>query len=225
MSAAPPDGLFVTLEGPEGAGKSSVMPGLVARLEAAGRHVLTTREPGGTPAGERIRALLLDPASGDLLPRTEALLFSAARAELVEQVLRPALEAGAVVLCDRYADSTLAYQGHGRGLPLDRLRALAALSTAGLTPDLTLLLDLPVEQGLARRRSDPAALDRLDAADRAFHERVRRGYLELAGEDEGGRWRVIDAAGPLASVLEAAWQALAERLAPRPALAGRRLDR
>ena len=186
-------GSFITFEGPEGSGKSTQVARLAARLESQAIPVTVTREPGGTPAGERIRAVLLDPDIDSLRPETEALLFSAARTELVATVVRPALDAGRVVLCDRYADATLAYQGYGRGVPLPWLRQLNRTATSGVSPDLTVLLDLPVEEGLDRRRND-GDWNRIDAADLVFHQRVRDGYLELASM-EPERWCVVPAGG------------------------------
>ncbi len=209
----PVGGCLITFEGGEGAGKSTVIPTLRARLEATGREVVVTREPGGTPLGERIRGLLLDPAGDAPGPEAEALLFCAARSELVRRVLRPALERGAVVLCDRYADSTLAYQGYGRGLPLERLHALNAVATGGLRPHLTLLLDLSVAEGMARRRDDVGDLDRLDSEARSFHERVHAGFLALASA-EPERWTVLDATRTPATVAEDAWTAALASLGP-----------
>lgn len=189
-------GRFITLEGPEGAGKTVLAKRLVAELERRGRVVLSTREPGGTRLGERLRAILLEHVSDAkpavIDPRADALLFNAARAQLVAEVIRPALERGEVVVCARFADSTLAYQGYGAGLPIPELRALAAIATGGLTPDLTILLDVPPEVGL--RRKTGASRNRFESAfDLAFHERVRSGFLELA-RDEPGRFRLIDSA-------------------------------
>jgi dTMP kinase len=204
-------GLFVSLEGGEGAGKSTVLADLHERLSAAGHAVLLTREPGGTPLGERLRRALLDTAGEAPVPEAEALLFCAARAHLVNTVLRPALARGTVVLCDRYADSTLAYQGYGRGLPLAQLRTLNALATGGLRPDLTLLLDLPVAEGMARRRGDSADMDRLDHEVADFHERVRAGFRDLASL-EPERWVILDARRKPSEVAAAAWAAVAEHL-------------
>jgi dTMP kinase len=206
----PGRGLFVSLEGPEGGGKSTHLEHLAGRLRAAGHAPLITREPGGTAVGEGIRALLLDPAGGPLRPATEALLFCAARAELVTQVIRPALAAGQVVLCDRFADSTRAYQGYGRNLDRAQLEAMIRLATGGLEPDLVLLLDLPVAMGLDRRQRE-GEWNRLDAAGLAFHERVRTGFLSLAAADPA-RWRVIDASQPVATVAQAVWAAVAPEL-------------
>ncbi|MPY67339.1 dTMP kinase [Deinococcus sp. SDU3-2] len=202
--------LFLTFEGPEGAGKSTQLRRLAVRLEAAGVAHTVTREPGGTGLGTRVREVLLDPAL-DMDPLPEFLLYSASRAQLVREVLRPALSRGEVVLCDRYADSSLAYQGAGRGLESGLLRAVTAEVTGGLTPDLTVLLDLDPALGLHRaaQRGQP---DRLEQADLAFHERVRRGFLDLA-RHEPERFLVLDAARGEAELSEAIWQAVGERLA------------
>lgn len=189
-----PRGRFITVEGPDGSGKTSQAERLRAALDAAGVAVLLSREPGGTPAGEVIRELLLsaDPVAVPLGARTDVLLFNAARAQHVDQVIRPALEAGTTVLVARYADSTLAYQGYGSGQPVEELRAIGRFATDGLRPDLTILLDVPVEAGLARKSAEENL--RFEAAfDLGFHERVRRGFLALAAE-EPDRWAVIDAA-------------------------------
>jgi dTMP kinase len=212
-----PLGRFITLEGPEGAGKTSQARAIGAVLEKAGIPVTITREPGGTPLGERIRDLLL--ASGEspaaILPVADALLFNAARAQLVAEVIRPSLARGAVVVCARFADSTVAYQGYGGGLPIDDLRAIERMATGGLSPDLTLLLDLPIETGLARKKANE--LTRFEAGfDAAFHRRVRDGFLELARQ-EPARFIVIDASPPAEEVFEAIRAALAHRI---PELAG-----
>lgn len=186
--------MFISLEGPEGSGKSSQIPALAQYLEAQGYRVLCTREPGGTSIGDQIRAVLTSMDNPELLPRTEILLFLAARAQLVAQVIRPALREGKIVLCDRYGDSTLAYQGYGHGLDLNILRAMLNFATEGLKPDLTLLLDLDIKTGLARKKSIDE-WNRLDAYEVSFHERVRSGYLQLA-EDEPTRWRRVDASMP-----------------------------
>jgi dTMP kinase len=197
MSDAPAEqarrGLFITLEGPDGSGKTSQAARLGAALEAEGRDVVLLREPGGTALGERLRELLLHREDMPIDPLADALLFNAARAQLVAEVIRPALDAGRTVLCARFADSTLAYQGYGAGVDLDRLKALQAIATAGMRPDLTILLDVPAETGLNRKRRGRAALTRFESrADLAFHRRVRDGFLRLA-RAEPERWRVIDA--------------------------------
>lgn len=182
-------GVFLTFEGPEGAGKTTQISRLAEALVARGRDVTRTREPGGDPFGERVRALLLD-RDASPTPVAELLLFAAARAQNVKCVVRPALEAGHVVLCDRFTDSTLAYQGYGRGLPMDSLRAVNSVATEGLVPRKTFLLDLPPSVGLARQ--SPDAQDRLDRETLDFHERVRAGFLAVAA-DEPARFVVLDA--------------------------------
>ena len=190
-------GLFITLEGGEGAGKTTSIAFVRAFLEQAGRKVLVTREPGGTPLGEKIRALLLE-GREDMHADTELLLMFAARAEHVARVVQPALAAGTDVVCDRFTDATYAYQGGGRGVAATRIAALEEWVQQGLRPDLTLLLDIPVEQGLARagQRSAP---DRFEREARAFFERVREAYLAIAAR-EPQRVKVIDASKDLAQV-------------------------
>lgn len=203
-------GLFITLEGGEGAGKSLQAEALTQRLEAHGRTVVSTREPGGTPLGERLRDIVLglaeDDAGGALDPLSEALLFMAARAQLVTSVIAPALERGAVVVCDRFADSTRAYQAFGRGLDLAVIDQLNAVATRGCSPDLTVLLDLPVEEGLTRTGAAGQA-DRFGREKHDFHERVRQGYRSLAAK-EPERWLVVDATQPPAAVTDAIWRRL-----------------
>ncbi|HEY9721044.1 MAG TPA: dTMP kinase [Oscillatoriaceae cyanobacterium] len=184
-------GLFITLEGPEGAGKSSQLGPLCDWLESQGREVVCTRNPGGTAIGKQIRQLLLDPANAGLVPTAELMLYAADRAQHVAEVVRPALEAGSVVLCDRFGDSTLAYQGYGRGLDLETIRALNAMATGGLSPDLTLLLDLDPTIGLARIAATRES-DRLEQAAIDFHYRLRDGYRALAAA-EPQRFVVVDA--------------------------------
>ena len=202
--------MFITLEGPEGSGKSSQIPALAQYLEAQGYRVLCTREPGGTSIGDQIRAVLTSMDNPELLPRTEILLFLAARAQLVAQVIRPALREGKVVLCDRYGDSTLAYQGYGHGLDLNSLRAMLNFATEGLKPDLTLLMDLDIKTGLARKKSIDE-WNRLDAYEVSFHERVRAGYLQLA-EEEPERWQRMDASKPKDEVQTMLRQIVLQRL-------------
>lgn len=210
-------GVFITLEGPDGSGKTVQAERLRAAVEATGRPVLLVREPGGTPAGERIRAILMDrdESSLDLTQRADALLFMAARAQLVETVIRPALARGLVVISDRYLDSTLAYQGCGGELGLEPLIPVGRFATGGLRPDLTLLFDVPVDVGIARK-SD-AETTRFEAHfDRAYHERVRNGYLSMAAA-EPDRWVVVDATAPENDVQDAARReliAFLERVAP-----------
>jgi dTMP kinase len=185
-------GLFITLEGPEGSGKSTHASRLAEYLRSKGRDVLLTREPGGTSIGDQIRAILNDHANAAMQPRAEILLFCASRAQLIHQMIRPHLARGGTVVCDRYADSTLAYQGFGRGLDLAALKSISDFATQRLTPDITLLLDLPVEIGLARRRRSESDWNRLDALEVDFHRRVRQGYLALARRSPK-RWIRVDA--------------------------------
>jgi dTMP kinase len=196
-------GFFITFEGIEGSGKSTQVRTLGQHLEIRGYRVLTTREPGGCPIADAIRAILLDPANRGLRPRAELLLYAAARAQHVEQVIRPALAAGTVVLCDRFADATTAYQGGGRKLDSGLVAQLNTIATASLTPDLTLLLDCPVELGLprARQRNQQDFLhdeERFELEELDFHQRVRTAYLALAACET--RFRVIDATGPVDQV-------------------------
>ncbi|MEO6834924.1 MAG: dTMP kinase [Candidatus Tumulicola sp.] len=200
-------GAFVTVEGIEGSGKSTLLAGLAARLHSDGGDLLVTREPGGTPVGDAIRAIFLDRSIAIGAP-TEALLINAARAQHVADVIRPALARGALVLCDRYVDSTLAYQGYGRGLDLAYLRELCDAATGGLDANVTLLVDVPVDVSRARTQSRDRAVDRLESEDDAFHERVRRGYLELA---RSPRHSALDGTLPPAEVLERALHVLRER--------------
>lgn len=192
-------GRFITFEGPEGSGKSTQATLLRDRLLQRGVRSVCTREPGGTALGEAVRRILqFDDAGESPCPRAELLLFAAARAQLTERLIRPALQRGDWVLCDRFFDSTTVYQGAGRGLPIDEITQLNRMATGGLVPDITLLLDLDVETGLqrvARRGCESAVADRFELEHRAFHERVRRGYLELA-RSEPNRFRVVDASRP-----------------------------
>jgi len=173
--------LFVTFEGIEGSGKSTHLRALAGALRASGRDVVETREPGGSPAGAPIRRLLLGPEAPPLVPLAELLLYCADRAQHVAEVIRPALGAGRAVLCDRFSDSTLAYQGYGRGLDMDVVRALDARARDGVTPGLTLLFDCPVKVGLERARARSAAGDRFEREAVAFHERVREGFTRSRG--------------------------------------------
>jgi dTMP kinase len=183
--------MFITLEGPDGGGKSTQAALLAEFLRQQGCSVLATREPGGTPIGDQVRAVLSNLENTAMHPRTEILLFQASRAQHVEQLIRPHLERGGIVVCDRYADSTLAYQGYGHQVDLARLRAIVDFATGGLKPNLTLLLDIDVEEGL-QRRTKSGEWNRLDAYALAFHRRVRQGYFELARK-EPGRWVTVDA--------------------------------
>ncbi|MCS6963966.1 dTMP kinase [Thermoflexus sp.] len=205
------NGLLITFEGPEGSGKTTMARWLSDFLRQKGYRVLFTREPGGTPVGEAIRELLHAHEHADMTARTEALLFCAARAQLVERVIRPFLAEGGIVVSDRYADSTLAYQGYGRGLDLEDLQHLNRFATGGLRPDLTFLLDIEVEQGLARRRVSGDAWTRLDALELSFHQRVREGYRRMATA-EPDRWVIIDASQPMGAVQSAILDHLRQRL-------------
>ena len=184
--------MFITLEGPEGSGKTSHIPYLVEYLREKGHTVFPTREPGGTSISEQIREILHDLKNAEMHPRTETLLYQAARAQIVEQVIRPRLAAGEIVLSDRYYDSTIAYQGYGHQQNLDEVRALVKYATVGLSPDLTVLLDLDVEIGLKRKTQNGMEWNRLDAYTVEFHQRVRKGYLEMV-RAEPKRWIVVDA--------------------------------
>lgn len=206
--------MFITFEGVEGCGKTTQARLLAERLHGRGVPNRVTREPGGAAISEQIRALILDTRNEDMEPLTEALLYEAARAQFVAHIVNPALAAGDVVICDRFTDSTLAYQGHGRGLPLPLLETLNGIATGDLRPDLTVLLDLPVSLGLQRRRQG-GDWNRMDGAGRDFHERVAAGYAGLAARNEGGRWRVIDATGEILAVEAAVWAAVEPHL-PHP---------
>ena len=202
--------MFITLEGPEGSGKSTQIKRLAKRLEAMGYPVITTREPGGTPISDQIRHVLVRMENKELHPRTEILLFLAARAQLVEQLIKPALQDGKIILCDRYGDSTLAYQGYGHGLDLEKLRQMLDFATDHLKPDLTILLDLDVKTGLMRKKAEDE-WNRLDAYEVLFHERVRQGYLQLARE-EPERWRIVDASQGIDAVQEDLFQIILDAI-------------
>jgi len=202
--------MFITLEGPEGSGKTSQMPRLAKFLRSKGYEVITTREPGGTPISDQVRDILISMKNTGMEPRTEILLFLAARAQLVEELIKPALQSGKIVLCDRYGDSTLAYQGYGHKLDLDTLKRMLAFATDGLKPDLTIYLDLDVETGL-QRKIKKDEWNRLDAYEVAFHQRVRNGYHQLLAE-EPQRWVLIDASQSLADVQKQMRTIVMERL-------------
>lgn len=206
--------MFITLEGPDGSGKSMQIGGLAEFIRSQGFEVITTREPGGTAIGDQIREVIMRMDNKAMNPRTEILLFCAARAQIVAEVIRPNLEKGVVVLSDRYADSTLAYQGYGHGIDLDILRRILSFVTGGLTPDLTMLLDVDVEKGLSRRHSGGGEWNRLDDYELAFHQRVRNGYLELAAA-EPKRWKLIDAGTPPQQVQSALREAVLSILKPK----------
>jgi dTMP kinase len=201
------EGRFIVFEGPEGAGKSTQIRRLGGLLERLGHEVIVTREPGGTPVGDAIRGVLLGTGDYAMLPQTEAFLLSAGRAQHVHDVIRPALDRGAIVLCDRFADSSLAYQGGGHGMDVDDLRCLERIAVGATEPDMRILLDLPIEEGLARRHRDAGTVNRIDRADAAFHQRVRDTYLSLARSNPAG-WTVINAAQPPDAVLADICQAI-----------------
>lgn len=203
-------GTFITLEGPDGSGKTGQAEALGGFLRERGHDVLLTREPGGTSIGDQIRAVLTSLENKTMLPQAEFLLFSASRAQLVEEVIRPNLQAGRWVLSDRFLDSSLAYQGFGHRLDLETLWTITRFATGGLTPDLTLLLDLPADVGL-QRREEGGSWNRLDAYDLAFHRRVRAGYLKLA-EADPGRWAVIDANRTFEAIQREIQEIVTERL-------------
>ncbi|HET7831245.1 MAG TPA: dTMP kinase [Candidatus Limnocylindrales bacterium] len=201
-----PRGVFITLEGPDGSGKSSLLRSLSAWLEAAGCDVVATREPGSTPLGEQIRKLVLDTEPKiDRTGRADALLFAASRAQHVDEVIRPALARGAIVVCDRYADSSMAYQGAGSGVPMDELSAVQRFATGGLVPDLTILLDLPVDAGLARKSAEVTRFEAYHDTD--YHQRVRDAFLAFAAA-EPDRYAIVDATRDEAGVLAASVAAL-----------------
>lgn len=207
-------GLFVTVEGGEGVGKSTQARRIAEAFRGAGRAVVETREPGGTALGDRVRALLLDPAS-EMSARTEAVLYEASRSELVGEVIAPALARGDVVVCDRFFDSTTAYQAYGRGLDLAEVRALNLIATAGLVPDVTVLLTLEAGESLARATRDGA--DRIERESLEFHRRVHDGFLAIAA-DEPARFVVVNAIGGPDEVANAVWSALSAHPAVRRAL-------
>ena len=209
-------GTFVTFEGIEGSGKSTQIVLLANTLKTSGLHVVLTREPGGTPIGDQVRKILLDPANSGLDPSAELLLYAASRAQHLHEVIVPALEQGAIVLCDRFSDATLAYQGYGRGLDIEKIRALDRLVTAVMRPDLTVLFDIDAASGLARARGRNssrglAAEARFENEELVFHERVRQGYLTLARQ-EPDRIRMVDASPQPEDVQRSVWSVVAERL-------------
>lgn len=203
--------VFITFEGPDGSGKSTQIQLISDYLKQSGYHIYLTREPGGTSVGDQIRQVLHDVHNTEMTARAEILLYSASRAQLVEQEILPRLKQGHVVLCDRYADSTYAYQGYGRGLNFDNLRMITRFATQSLKPDLTIYLDLPVEEGLQRKEKANSAgrgeWNRMDRLKVDFHRRVRAGYLEMA-QAEPERWLVVNA---MASV-EGIYQTICQRL-------------
>jgi dTMP kinase len=202
---------FLSFEGIDGCGKSTVLGELAGWLEANAVRLLKTREPGGTQLGERVREVLLDPSFRTMNEQAEVLLYSASRAQLVQEVIQPALSMGIWVLADRYIDATLAYQGFGRGLALGPLRQLQDWTTGGLWPDLTILLDCDIGVASSRMKSRNEGGDRMEQESRLFHQRVREGYLELA-RSAPGRFVVVDAKGTLQEVIEQSRAALVDAL-------------
>lgn len=201
--------MFITFEGPDGSGKSTQIRLLAEFLQTRKRAVMLTREPGGTAISEQIREVLLTKKNQSIAPETEALLFSAARAQIVREIIQPALAAGKIVLCDRYADSTMAYQGFGLGLDRAALAAITRFATGGLVPQLTFYIDVPVDVGIARKQSGET--NRLDDKTLAYHERVRAGFLEMA-RGEPSRWIVVDGAQTVVRVQEKICQKVMEAL-------------
>lgn len=212
-------GYFISVEGPEGSGKSTQIPELAEYLRGLGLDVLTTREPGGTNISDQIRQVILELRNTDMNFRTETLLFQAARAQIVHEVFLPNLKNGVLILCDRFADSTRAYQGFGHGQDIGILNGLINFATEGLEPDLAVLLDVDVTEGLKRRQVSGGEWNRLDAARIEFHERVRTGYLELA-KREPERWLIIDAAKTIKDVEMELRQKIVERLTSEGYLEG-----
>ena len=191
--------MFITLEGPDGSGKTTQVPALAQAIRQAGFDLVVTREPGGTEIGDQVRQVIMDLKNKAMFPESEILLFQASRAQLVREVILPGLEAGRVVLCDRYADSTIAYQGYGHQTDLEHLRQIVEFATGGLKPDLTVYLDIDPETGLKRRLGEGEEWNRLDDYELAFHQRVRQGYLKMMAA-EPQRWVSIDADRPVDQV-------------------------
>jgi len=205
--------MFITFEGPEGSGKTTQIRRLAAWLQEEGYPVLATREPGGTPIGDAVRTILLDKKNTAMTSRAEVLLFSAARAQLVEEIIKPFLEKGGIVLSDRFADSTFAYQGYGRGLNMDDLRRITAFATLGIRPQMTIYLDLPAEVGLRRKMRDAdREWNRMEEEALAYHRRVRDGYLALAAQ-EPERWLLLDGTQAVDRLAEQIRQRVAGALA------------
>ena len=201
--------LFITFEGGEGSGKSVQSRALYRRLSQLAIPVILTHEPGGTPLGKKLGRWLKWAQDTDMSPLTELLLFNASRAQLIDRVIRPNLEEGRIVISDRYADSTTAYQSYGRGLDLEMVKAVNNAATQGLKPDLVVLLDMPVEEGFARKKNKRQ--DRFEQEELAFHQRVREGYLKLAATDPE-RWLVIDASQSKRKIAQIIWQRVSQLL-------------
>jgi dTMP kinase len=206
--------MFITFEGLDFSGKTTQAQLLAEKLKALNRTVHFIREPGGTAISEHIRALLLDKKNLEMAETTEILLFSASRAQLVNEVIAPGLRRGETLICDRYYDSTTAYQGYGRGIDLRAVHAINKLATAGINPDLTLLVDIPVEEIARRKAAAGLTFDRMESAGREFYERVRNGYLEIA-RDEPGRFVRINGMGSVEEVSRAIWLAVERTLGPK----------
>ena len=203
--------MFITFEGPDGSGKTTQVKRIGRKLIEKGFDIVYTREPGGTEISDQVREILMNMKNKQMCPRTEILLFCAARAQLVEEVIRPALQSGKIVISDRYADSTLAYQGYGHGFEQETLKQLLNFTTGNLWPDLTFLLDISAEKGLRRRINNQEEWNRMDDYQLAFHERVRNGYHQLAAADPQ-RWEMIDADQSEEAVENEIMQRLARRL-------------
>lgn len=203
------DGKFITLEGPEGSGKTTQARRLIERIEASGRQAVYTREPGGTATGEAIRKILQHDAAGEeIYPETEVLLFEASRAQLVKSVISPALAAGKWVVCDRFSDSTTVYQGYGRGFDIETLIRLHSFAVGAVEPDLTLLLDIEIETGFERIAASGQERDRIESEAREFHQRVREGYLDLA-QRFSERYRIVPADREPESIAAEIWEIVA----------------
>ena len=205
--------MFIVFEGGEGCGKSTQTRALYRRLSKDGFGAILTREPGGTRLGERVRRHLKRTGDARISPLAELFLIATARAQLVSEIIRPELERGKTVICDRFTPSTLAYQGHGRGLDMDAVRAVNGMATDGLSPDLVVLLDIPVEAGLGRKKSRER--DRFESESLAFHARVRRGYLDMAKADPE-RWLVVDGRLPRKVIEETIWKRVSVLLKREP---------
>jgi dTMP kinase len=201
--------LFITFEGGEGSGKSLQTRALQRKLNRLNVPVILIHEPGSTPLGEKLTRLLKWAQSTEISPLTELMLFNASRVQLLDEIIRPALKAGEIVICDRYTDSTIAYQGYGRRIDIDTIRRINDIATGALKPDLTVLLDIPVSEGFARKTGK--APDRFEKEARAFHQRVRKGYLQLACE-EPQRWLVIDAMLPKEKIKQIIWEKVSSLL-------------